>query len=168
MPRLLDAYARLPARLGPLVVAGVRPAAEPALRRAIERRGLGDRVVVLAPLPEPELPPLYQGATLLALASLWEGFGLPALEAMACGTPVVAADRGGVAEVVGEAGVRVDPTDVDALREALYNLAVREPLRAALRDAGLARARAFSWRRAAEATVAVYREARRRDRESPG
>ena len=115
--------------------------------------------MILPPLPEAELPPLYQGATALVLASLWEGFGLPALEAMACGTPVVVADRGGVAEVVGEAGLRVDPTNVDALREALYNLSVHAPLRAALRAAGLARARAFSWRRAAEATAAVYREA---------
>ena len=112
--RLLDAFAGLPPALGPLVVAGVRPAAQPALERA--------------------------------------------LEAMACGTPVVASDRGALPEVVGDAGVLVDPTNVDALREAMYNLAVHTPLRAALRAAGLARARAFSWRHAAGATVAVYRE----------
>jgi glycosyltransferase involved in cell wall biosynthesis len=159
VPRLLDAYAGLPATTGPLVLAGVRATAGPALERAIEARALRDRVVILPPLPEPELPPLYQGATALVLVSLWEGFGLPALEAMACGTPVVVADRGGVAEVVGEAGLRVDPTNVDALREALYNLAVNAPLRAALRAAGLVRAGAFSWRYAAEATAAVYREA---------
>jgi glycosyltransferase involved in cell wall biosynthesis len=159
VPRLLDACAGLPATTGPLVLAGVRAAARPALERAIEARALRDRAVILPPLPEAELPPLYQGATALALVSLWEGFGLPALEAMACGTPVVVADRGGVAEVVGEAGLRVDPTNVDALREALYNLAVSAPLRAALREAGLTRARAFSWRYAAEATAAVYREA---------
>jgi glycosyltransferase involved in cell wall biosynthesis len=159
VPRLLDAYAGLSAQTGPLVLAGVRGAAGPALARTIEARGLQGRVVILPPLPESELPPLYQGATALVLASLWEGFGLPALEAMACGTPVVVADRGGVAEVVADAGLRVDPTNVDALREALYNLSVHAPLRAALRAAGLARARAFSWRRAAEATAAVYREA---------
>src|SRR5262249_11296391 len=95
----------------------------------------------------------------LVLPSLWEGFGLPALEAMACGTPVVAADRGGLGEVVGDAALLVEPTNVDALREAMYNLAVQVPLRAALRAAGLGRARAFSWRDAAEATVAVYGEA---------
>jgi glycosyltransferase involved in cell wall biosynthesis len=72
---------------------------------------------------------------------------------------VVAADRGGLGEVVGDAVLLVEPTDVDALREAMYNLAVQAPLRAALRVAGLARARAFSWRDAAEATVVVYREA---------
>ncbi len=156
--RLLDAFAGLPPALGPLVVAGVRPAARPALERALEARGLRGRVRVLAPLPEAVMPRLYQGASLLVIPSLWEGFGLPALEAMACGTPVVASDRGALPEVVGDAGVLVDPTNVDALREAMYNLAVHTPLRAALRAAGLARARAFSWRHAAGATVAVYRE----------
>jgi glycosyltransferase involved in cell wall biosynthesis len=159
VPVLLEAVAGLPATMGPLVLAGVRATARPALERAVEARALRDRVVILPPLPEAELTPVYQGATALALVSLWEGFGLPALEAMACGTPVVVADRGGVAEVVGEAGLRVDPTNVDALREALYNLAVNAPLRVALREAGLTRARAFSWRYAAEATAAVYREA---------
>jgi len=159
LPRLLDAFARLPAELGALVVAGVRPAARPALDRAVETRGLRARVTVLAPLPEALMPLLYQGASLLVIPSLWEGFGLPALEAMACGTPVVASDRGALPEVIGDAGVLVDPTNVDALREAMYNLAVHTPLRAALRAAGLVRARAFSWRHAAEATVGVYREA---------
>ncbi|HSE94418.1 MAG TPA: glycosyltransferase, partial [Methylomirabilota bacterium] len=80
-------------------------------------------------------------------------------EAMACGTPVLAAARGGLPEVVGDAGVLIDPTNVDALREGLYNLAIHESLREALAAAGLARARLFSWQRAAEATLAVYREA---------
>jgi glycosyltransferase involved in cell wall biosynthesis len=159
VPRLLDAYAGLPPGVGRLVIAGVRPAVQSALGRAVEARGLRERVVVLAPLPEADLAPVYQGATALVFPSLWEGFGLPALEAMACGTPVLASDRGGLGEVVGDAGLLVDPTNVDALREAMYNLAVQAPLRAALRASGLDRARAFSWRNAAEATVSVYREA---------
>ncbi len=159
LPRLLDAVAGLPAEVGRLVIAGVRPAMRPGVEAACAMRGLGHRVTILAPLPAETLPLLYQGATALACPSLWEGFGLPALEAMACGTPVVAADRGALPEVVGDAALLVDPTNVDALREALYNVAVHAPLRAVLRAAGLARARAFSWRQAAEATVAVYREA---------
>jgi alpha-1,3-rhamnosyl/mannosyltransferase len=158
LPRLLDAFAGLPVDAGRLVVAGVGTAARPGVAAAVEARGLGARVRVLAPLEADVLPRLYQGATALVCPSLWEGFGLPALEAMACGTPVLAADRGGLAEVVADAGILVDPTNVDALREGMYNLAVREPLRAALRAAGLARARAFSWREAADATVGVYRE----------
>jgi glycosyltransferase involved in cell wall biosynthesis len=159
VPRLLEAFAGLPADAGALVLAGVRPVLQPPLAGAVAAHGLAGRVVVLAPVPEPDLTVLYQGATALVLPSLWEGFGLPALEAMACGTPVVAADRGGLPEVVGEAGLLVDPTSVDALREAMYNLAVHGALRAALRAAGLARARAFSWGDAAEATISVYREA---------
>ncbi|HEV8309041.1 MAG TPA: glycosyltransferase family 1 protein [Methylomirabilota bacterium] len=159
LPRLLDALAGLPAEAGRLVIAGVRAGARPGVARAIEARGLEPRVVIVGALPGEAMPLLYQGATALVCPSLWEGFGLPALEAMACGTPVLAADRGGLAEVVADAGLLVDPTNVDALREAMYDLASHAPLRAALRAAGLARARAFSWRHAAEATIAVYREA---------
>jgi glycosyltransferase involved in cell wall biosynthesis len=157
--RLLEAFAGVPTVTGPLVMAGVRPGGQPALDRAIAARGLRGRVTLLGSVPETALVLLYQGATALVIPSLWEGFGLPALEAMACGTPVVASNRGGLPEVIGDAGVLVDPTNVDALRVALYNLGVDLPLRAALRAAGLARARAFSWRHAAEATVGVYREA---------
>jgi glycosyltransferase involved in cell wall biosynthesis len=105
------------------------------------------------------MPAIYRGALALVCPSLWEGFGLPALEALACGTPVLASDRGALPEVVGSAGLLVDPTNVDALREGMYTLGVHASLRAALREAGLARARAFSWDHTAEATLAVYREA---------
>jgi glycosyltransferase involved in cell wall biosynthesis len=159
LPGLLEAFARLPADVGWLVVAGVRPAAREAVARQVAARALTARVVVPALLPHEAMPCLYQGATALVCPSLWEGFGLPALEAMACGTPVLAADRGALPEVVGDAGLLVDPTNVDALREAMYNLAVHEHVRAAQRAAGLARARAFTWRRAAEATLGVYRGA---------
>lgn len=158
LPRVLEAFAGLPPAVGRLVVAGIPPAARPGVDRACARRGLTERVVILEPMPGAAMPRLYQGATALVCPSLWEGFGLPALEAMACGTPVLAADRGGLAEVVAGAGLLVDPTNVDALREGMYNLAVHGRLREELRAAGLARARAFSWRHAAERTIAVYRE----------
>ena len=159
IPRLLEAFAGLPPTLGRLVLVGIPPAARGYIERLCAAPGLGPRVHVLAPVPAPVLAHLYQRATVVVCPSLWEGFGLAALEAMACGAPVVAANRGGLPEVVGDAGLLVDPTDVDALREAMYTLAGQEPLRAALRARGLARARAFSWRHVAEATVAVYREA---------
>jgi glycosyltransferase involved in cell wall biosynthesis len=157
--RLLDAFAGLPPALGRLVLVGIPPAARARIDALCRGPGLGERVRVLAPVPAPVLARLYQSATVVVCPSLWEGFGLAALEAMACGAPVVAANRGALPEVVGDAGLLVDPTDVDALREAMYTLAGQEPLRAALRARGLARARAFSWRHVAEATVAVYREA---------
>jgi alpha-1,3-rhamnosyl/mannosyltransferase len=157
--RLLDAFAGLPAAFGRLVLVGIPPTARPHVDDLCAAPGLRARVHVLAPVPATVLARLYQSATLVVCPSLWEGFGLAALEAMACGAPVVASNRGGLPEVVGDAGLLVDPTDVDALREAMYTLAGQEPLRAALRARGLARARAFSWRHVAEATVAVYREA---------
>jgi alpha-1,3-rhamnosyl/mannosyltransferase len=156
---LLDAFAGLPPDLGRLVLAGIPPSARAHVDGLSAARGLQARVHALAPLPAATLARLYQEAQAVVCPSLWEGFGLAALEAMACGTPVVAANRGGLPEVVGDAGLLVDPARVDALREAMYTLAVQEPLRAALRARGLARARAFSWRHVAEATVAVYREA---------
>ncbi len=168
LPRLLDAFAGLPAEVGRLVLAGIPAGARAATLEACAARALTARVAVVAPLPGAVMPLLYQGATALACPSLWEGFGLPALEAMACGTPVLAGDRGGLPEVVDGAGLLVDPTNVDALREGLYNLAAHESVRAALRAAGLARARAFSWRQAAEATLATYREALARDPRSRG
>jgi alpha-1,3-rhamnosyl/mannosyltransferase len=155
---LLDAFAGLDREPGELVLAGIPPAARGAVERALAARELQRRVRVLAPLPVDSLPSLYQGATGLVCPWLWEGFGLPALEAMACGTPVIAAARGALPEVLSGAGVLVDPTNVDALREAMYNLASNEILRAALGAAGVSRASEFSWRAAAEATVAVYRE----------
>ncbi len=156
--RLLDAVAGLPDELGQLVLVGISAASRPMVEGACQARGLRSRVVILAPLPQASMPLLYQRATALVCPSLWEGFGLPALEAMACGTPVLAADRGALPEVLAGAGVLVDPTNVDALREAMYNLGADERLRAALRTAGLARAREYSWRDAAEATLGVYRE----------
>jgi glycosyltransferase involved in cell wall biosynthesis len=157
--RLLAAFAGLPPALGRLVLVGIPVRARVGVERLRAAPGLGERVQILPPVPAPVLARLYQSATVVVCPSLWEGFGLAALEAMACGAPVVASNRGGLPEVVGDAGLLVSPTDVDALREAMYTLAGQEPLRAALRARGLARARAFSWRHVAEATVTVYREA---------
>jgi glycosyltransferase involved in cell wall biosynthesis len=162
LPALLEAFRGLPPGLGRLVLAGIPPGAHARVAAACQTRALEARVTIVPPLPEASMPLLYQGATALVCPSLWEGFGLPALEAMACGTPVLAADRGALPEVVGDAGILVDPANVDALREGLYTLAVQGTRREALRLAGLSRARQFSWRRSAEATLAVYREVLRR------
>jgi alpha-1,3-rhamnosyl/mannosyltransferase len=158
LDRLLRAVEALPPEVGRLVVAGVSPAHRPRIEALAAGPALRGRVTILPRVSRETLVRLYQGALLLACPSLWEGFGLPALEAMACGTPVVAAARGALPEVVGDAALLVDPLRVDALRDALYTLAVHEAQRGALGERGRVRARMFSWRRAAEATLAVYRE----------
>jgi glycosyltransferase involved in cell wall biosynthesis len=115
-------------------------------------------VRALGYVPEHYLPGLYTGAAALAMPSLYEGFGFPALEAMASGVPVVAADRAALPETCGGAALLVPPEDPDALADALERVATDEELRATLVRAGLDRASGFSWERAAAATDAVIDE----------
>jgi glycosyltransferase involved in cell wall biosynthesis len=119
--------------------------------------GLIGRVHHLGYVPQADLPALYSGATAFVFPSLHEGFGLPVLEAMACGTPVVTSDRSSLPEVAGEAALLVDPTDADAIAAAIARILDEPPLAALLRQAGLERAAAFSWDACAEATLRVYR-----------
>ena len=96
------------------------------------------------------------GARALVTPSLYEGFGLPPLEAMACGTPVITSNLSALPEVVGDAGVLVDPKDVDALAVAMWRILSDEPLRASLISKGFKRAAVFSWEKAAQETWALY------------
>src|SRR5262249_23927475 len=100
---------------------------------------------------------VYSLATLFAYPSLYEGFGLPVLEAMACGTPVVTSDAASLPEVSGDAALKVPPTDVDALTDALRRALEGPALRAALAARGVSRAGQFSWDRCARQTLEVYR-----------
>ena len=117
---------------------------------------LGDRVHLLENVPNEDLARLYNGAKCLVLPSHYEGFGLPPLEAMACGTPVVVSNRASLPEIVGDAGLLVDPDDIEALSEAIIRAVDDSALRSTLRQRGLQRAAEFSWTRAAEETLAVY------------
>jgi glycosyltransferase involved in cell wall biosynthesis len=116
----------------------------------------GDRVQRLGFVPDDELARLYRGARCVAYLSAYEGFGLPLVEAMACGAPVVAANAGSAPEVTGGAAVLVDPSDPDAIAAGLAEAVER---REELRALGLERARSLSWDEVARATVDVYREA---------
>ena len=116
----------------------------------------GDDVRWLGEVDDEELARLYRGARCVAYVSLYEGFGLPVLEAMACGAPVVAARTGALEEVAGDAAVLADPLDPDAIAAALNEAIARSE---ELRKRGLERVRAFDWDDVARQTVAVYREA---------
>lgn len=130
-----------------------------AQRRLISKLGIEDHVVHLGPVPDDRLPQIYREADLLVMPSLHEGFGLPVLEAMASGTPVLAANRGSLPEVVGDAGLLVDdPTDPDALAGAMVRGLGDAKLRRDLRARGLAWAATFTWERTAWETLEVYRE----------
>ena len=142
----------------PLVVVGARGWLYDDVFRAVERLGLAGRVRFAGHVPGEQLPLWYNAAEVFVYPSLYEGFGLPPLEALACGTPVVTSATSAMPEVVGDAAVLVDPRDPEALAAALTRLLAAAALRATLRDRGPRRAALFSWARTAAATRAVYDE----------
>jgi len=129
-----------------------------ALCAHIARLGLTERVVFTGYIEDGDLAYLYNAASLLVFPSLEEGFGLPAVEAMACGTPVVASDRGSLPEIVGEAGRLFDPYDATAMALAICEVLRDDSRRRDMREAGLARAKQFMWAKAAKDTLAIFRE----------
>jgi glycosyltransferase involved in cell wall biosynthesis len=151
-PRLLRATARL--GYGLLFVGRDIWGTDPTARLAAQRGW--DWARFAGYVTDRELPTLYAAARVFAYPSLYEGFGIPPLEAMACGTPVVASTAGALPEVLGDAALLVDPYDEDALAEAIQAAAEDS---GRLRRQGLERAAAFTWERAAEATWRVYQEA---------
>ncbi len=156
---LLRAYAHLRSLLPdapPLVVVGGRGWLDEEVFTLYEALNLGRWVIWYGPADPADLPPLYSGAAVLCLPSFYEGFGLPPLEAMACGTPVVVSNRSALPEVVGEAGLLVNPDDVGEIAEALRRVLTDSTLAADLRRRSLQRAAQFSWKEVARRTLAVY------------
>jgi glycosyltransferase involved in cell wall biosynthesis len=156
LPRLLGAWAALPEALRSshrLVLAGGDRTGRPALAAVADSLGLRERVVFPGLIDDADLPALYGGADAVVQPSLEEGFGLPALEAMACGAPVVASRRGALPEVVGDAGLLVEPEDERALTAALSRVLGSSAERAALTRQGLARAAHFTSERTAGRVV---------------
>jgi glycosyltransferase involved in cell wall biosynthesis len=142
-----------------LVLAGKPTWTSEEIFSTIESLGLSDRVILPGEVPLAELPVLYAAAEMFVFPSLAEGFGLPPLEAMACGTPVISSNATSLPEVVGDAGILVDPYDVDALARAMLEVSSSERLRRELGEKGIARAAMFSNRRMAELTHAAYEAA---------
>jgi glycosyltransferase involved in cell wall biosynthesis len=156
--RLLQAFAQV-SPTNPelrLVLAGKpHPTETPQLKALAAELGLQQRVEFRAYVLYAELPDLYRGALAFVFPSLWEGFGLPVLEAMACGTPVITSAGSGTEEVAGDAALLVDPADTDELSQALGCLIEQPKLREQCRKQGLERAKRFSWAATAVATRAL-------------
>lgn len=156
--RLVEAWGMLQPQSLPLVIAGAWDPRYPAPRQRAEALGLGNSILWLGPVAEADLPAIYSNALLFTFPSLYEGFGLPVLEAMACGTPVVCSNASSLPEVVGDAALLADPLDTDALAAAIAHALRDESLRQELRARGLARARLFTWEATARQTLAAYRQ----------
>jgi glycosyltransferase involved in cell wall biosynthesis len=139
-----------------LVVAGRRGWLSEATMERADRSQYRDEIIFPGYIPESELPTLYSAAEAFAFPSHYEGFGLPVLEAMACGTPVVASRASSLPEIVGDAGMQVDPDDSERLASALELLALNPEMRADFRERGIARAATFTWDAAARVMLDVY------------
>ena len=162
--RLIRAYSdlrrrRSQAKLPQLVLVGKRAWLYGETLRAVEQSGVAANVIFTNYVPEQDLPALYTGALCFVYPSYFEGFGLPPLEAMGCGAPVIAGDRTSLPEVVGDAGLLVNPFDTDAIGAAIERVIDDNELRARLRTRGLERAALFSWRETARKTFEVYQRA---------
>jgi glycosyltransferase involved in cell wall biosynthesis len=147
-----------------LIVAGQLGWKYDAFLRQLDDSGDRDAVALLGYVPDADLPALYNLARVVAFPSLYEGFGLPILEGMACGTPVLTSNRSAMAELAGGAAVLVDPESPDALADGLDRLLGDDALREHLGAAGLARAAEFSWARTADETVRIYERIARTQR----
>jgi glycosyltransferase involved in cell wall biosynthesis len=155
---LIDAFGRLGGDRK-LVLAGDQEDFGAELQKQTADAGLAERVVFPGRVSDAELAALYGGALAYAFVSFSEGFGLPGLEAMSAGVPVVAASAGSLPEIYGDAARYCDPHDIDSIAAALGEVAADGELRRRLAEHGRKRATEFSWRRTAEQTLAVYREA---------
>ena len=160
--RLIDAFAALPADVRaahPLVLTGREMYGEGEVAARIAHHGLGDLVRMTGHVPDADLPALMRGALAFVYPSLFEGFGLPPLEAMALGVPVIVSDAHSLPEVVGDAGLQVDATEAASLAGAMLRLAGDPALRETLSARGRARAERFTWSRTADRMARTYMRA---------
>jgi glycosyltransferase involved in cell wall biosynthesis len=156
--KLLRAYARLDGRPPPLVVIGQRDFGYGEFERALRDLPPDRSVRILDDISDAALPAFYRNAMFFVYPSLAEGFGMPPLEAMASGIPVMASTATAIPEVLGSAGLLVDPLDIEAITNGLRRLCNDANLRAALAEKGLARAQHYSWRKSAMSLKNSYAE----------
>lgn len=163
LPRLVRAYESLrnkrgPGKLPKLVLVGKCAWLYDETLRSIEEGRMKDSIILTGYVPQSDLPALYSGSICFVYPSYFEGFGLPPLEAMKCGTPVIAGNRTSLPEVVGDAGILVDPFDVNAIAAAIERLVDDPDLRQQLSVKGVARSRLFDWNETARRTLNIYEQ----------
>jgi glycosyltransferase involved in cell wall biosynthesis len=158
LTRLLTAFERLLAEslTDALVIVGKRGWLTGDFDAALERSPAKQAVLFPGFVPDEDLPAVYAGAQVLAMPSLYEGFGLPVLEAMACATPVACSNNSSLPEIAGDAALLFDPSEADDISNALRRILRDADVRAHLREAGARRAGQFSWNRAAQETLTLY------------
>lgn len=150
-----------------LVLAGGDWHGAEVIHRAAKESPFADDIHMLGFVSDADLPDLYRAADVFIYPSLYEGFGMPPIEAMACGCPVIVSPRGALAEVVGDAAYIVNPEQIDSIRLAMQRVATDDVARAQLRKAGLERAALFDWHRTATETLRVYENAYRKRSTQP-
>jgi glycosyltransferase involved in cell wall biosynthesis len=166
-PRLAEAMSLLQSKYHSdckLVLCGRPEWGHSAMLAALATHHLQQDALILGYVPAEDLPALYHAASLLVYPSLFEGFGIPLVEAMSCGCPIVCSNVTSLPEVAGDAAVLVDPYDVEGLADAMARVLDDNDSRADLIARGLVRARHFSWKQAARQTIQVYRQAARFDK----
>lgn len=162
--RLIEAYSVLrreqpECKLPQLVLVGKNAWLYDETLQSLKDRDIGASIILTGYVPESDLPALYSGALCFIYPSYFEGFGLPPLEAMKCGAPVIVGNRTSLPEVVGDAALMIDPFDVNAIAAAIQKVITDSDFRSELRVKGLQRAKQFDWKETARRTLAVYEKA---------
>jgi len=160
IPSLIRAFYQLKKKTSrhKLIIAGKKGWKSEDIFETIEKLNLQKDIIFTGYVPDEDLPALYNAADLFVYPSLYEGFGLPPLEAMACGTPVITSNTSSFPEVVGDAGIMIDPYDVDGLTKAMYEVLTNDGLREDMIKKGLKQTKKFSWEKCAKETLEVYQE----------
>lgn len=161
---LIEAFAGIESRVSgiKLVIAGKKGWMYESIYKKAENLGLTNKVVFADFVPEEDKPALIKGAKVFVLPSFWEGFGIDALNAMACGVPVVASDRGSLPEVMGEAGILVDPDSIESIADGIKSVLLADPAKYnRLAELGLTQAKKFSWEKCARQTLKILEHVQR-------
>jgi glycosyltransferase involved in cell wall biosynthesis len=159
--RLINAYKMVASsgqKTPKLVIIGGHGWGNEELGKVVRESGLDERVILAGYVPDEDIPVLYRNASVFVYPSLYEGFGLPPLEAMACGTPVITSNLSSIPEVVGDAAILIDPYNTAEIAQAIASVLKNEGLRDSLRTSGLVRSKLFNWEKTARETHSLYLE----------